>query len=121
MKYCFISITKEAFANIMKHSNATKVRLILREHPALYQLCVEDNGTGVSYDPGKSGIGILNMKERVNALEEPCRFLWIRGSVSLLRFPSNRFAGNKKKIMVYETPIWNGNSKQQPKKSRSRK
>lgn len=68
VKYCFISITKEAFANIMKHSNATKVRLILREHPALYQLCVEDNGTGVSYDPGKSGIGILNMKERVNAL-----------------------------------------------------
>ena len=26
-----------------------------------------------------------------------------------------------KKIMVYETPIRNGNSKQQPKKSRSRK
>ena len=57
MKYCFISITKEAFANIMKHSNATKVQLILREHPGLYQLCIEDNGTDV-FDPGKSGIGI---------------------------------------------------------------
>lgn len=68
VKYCFISITREAFANIMKHSNATRVRLILREHPALYQLCVEDNGTGAVYDPGKAGIGILNMKERVNAL-----------------------------------------------------
>lgn len=68
VKYCFISITKEALANIMKHSNATRVQLILREHPALYQLLVEDNGTGGSYDPGKAGIGILNMKERVNAL-----------------------------------------------------
>ena len=68
VKYCFISITKEAFANIMKHSNATKVQLILREHPGLYQLCIEDNGTDAFYDPEKSGIGIVNMKERVNAL-----------------------------------------------------
>ena len=68
VKYCFISITKEAFANIMKHSNATKVQLILREHPGLYQLCIEDNGTDAFYDPEKSGIGIANMKERVNAL-----------------------------------------------------
>ena len=68
VKYCFISITKEAFANIMKHSNATKVQLILREHPGLYQLCIEDNGTNTFYDPEKSGIGIVNMKERVNAL-----------------------------------------------------
>ena len=68
VKYCFISITKEAFANIMKHSNATRVQLILREHPALYQMCVEDNGTGVVYDPGNAGIGILNMKDRVKAL-----------------------------------------------------
>ena len=65
---CFISITKEAFANIMKHSNATKVQLILREHPGLYQLCIEDNGKDAFYDPEKSGIGIANMKERVNAL-----------------------------------------------------
>ena len=68
VKYCFISITKEAFANIMKHSNATEVQLIIREHPALYQLCVEDNGTDARYDPGKAGIGIVNMKDRVKAL-----------------------------------------------------
>ena len=68
VKYCFISITKEAFANIMKHSNATKVQLILREHPAIYQMCVEDNGTGAVYDPANAGIGILNMKDRVSAL-----------------------------------------------------
>ena len=68
VKYCFISITKEAFANIMKHSNATRVHLILREHPAIYQMCVEDNGTGAVYDPTNAGIGILNMKDRVSAL-----------------------------------------------------
>ena len=28
----------------MKHSNATEVSIIVREHPALYQLIIRDNG-----------------------------------------------------------------------------
>ena len=35
IKYCFISVIKEALANVIKHSNATRVSIILREHPAL--------------------------------------------------------------------------------------
>ena len=64
----FYQYYQRGLANIMKHSNATKVQLILREHPGLYQLCIEDNGKDAFYDPEKSGIGIANMKERVNAL-----------------------------------------------------
>ena len=30
----------------MKYSGATYVKITVREHPALYQLCVEDNGRG---------------------------------------------------------------------------
>ncbi|NLP16509.1 MAG: sensor histidine kinase [Clostridiales bacterium] len=45
LRYCFIAITKEALANIMKHSNATRAHVIIREHPALYQLIISDNGT----------------------------------------------------------------------------
>lgn len=69
IKYCFAAITKEAIANIIKHSNATSVKIILREHPALYQLCIEDDGKG--YDPGEgdaTGIGLKNMQERVQTL-----------------------------------------------------
>ena len=68
VKYCFISIVKEALANIMNHSNADSVRILLREHPALYQLCIEDNGTDIHYDPSDSGIGLVNMKERISSL-----------------------------------------------------
>ena len=68
VKYCFISIVKEALANIMKHSNADSVQILIREHPALYQLCIEDNGTDIHYDLSDSGIGLLNMKERVSSL-----------------------------------------------------
>lgn len=64
----FYQYYQRGLRKIMKHSNATKVQLILREHPGLYQLCIEDNGKDAFYDPEKSGIGIANMKERVNAL-----------------------------------------------------
>lgn len=67
VKYSFISITKEALFNAMKHSNATHINILLREHPALYQLCIEDNGT--LKHPYSSGIGLINMKDRVSSLK----------------------------------------------------
>ncbi len=70
IRYGFIAIVKEALNNVMKHSNATQVWVVVREHPGLYQLVIEDNGTteGVKKraEYGR-GIGIRNMKERVDA------------------------------------------------------
>lgn len=67
VKYCFIAIVKEAVSNIVKHSDADTVTIRLREHPAFYQMLIEDNGT-VSHGDGQ-GIGLNNMRERVQALE----------------------------------------------------
>ncbi|MDD3221779.1 MAG: sensor histidine kinase [Clostridia bacterium] len=69
IKYCFISITKEGLANIMKHSHATRVHILMREHPALYQLCIEDNGPAIEAMDSSHGIGLLNMRERIAALK----------------------------------------------------
>ena len=76
VKYSFISIAKEALNNVAKHSNATRVEIVAREHPGLYQLMIEDNGTEaealknpVIYEGSKTeGMGIRNMKDRVRAL-----------------------------------------------------
>ena len=67
IKYCFVSILKEAFSNIIRHSNATIVEVVLREHPGMYQLLIKDNGTGEKKTQGE-GIGLTNMQDRVNAL-----------------------------------------------------
>ena len=67
VKFCFISIVKEGVANIIKHSNCDKVGIVLREHPALYQLMIEDNGKN-SGKINKSGIGLSNMRDRINEL-----------------------------------------------------
>ena len=76
LKHSFIAIIKECLANIMRHSKATKVTIILREHPAMYQLIIQDNGTMdeqtretlvnayVKQDYGE-GMGLRNIADRV--------------------------------------------------------
>ncbi|MBO5071184.1 MAG: sensor histidine kinase [Roseburia sp.] len=72
VKYCFITTVKEAMSNVVKHSDADRVEIILREHPGFYQLSIEDNGTIQPASEG-DGIGLSNMKERVEALQGTIR------------------------------------------------
>lgn len=73
-KYCYACVVKEALSNIMKYSGATYVKITVREHPALYQLCVEDNGRGGTGNMDKNtGIGLKNMQDRVQALNGTLR------------------------------------------------
>jgi signal transduction histidine kinase len=64
IKYCLIAVTKEGLSNIIKHSNATNVSVVIREHPALYQLIIQDNGSSCSCN-SENGIGIKNITDRV--------------------------------------------------------
>jgi signal transduction histidine kinase len=66
IKYALLAIVKEALSNVIRHSNATYVRIILREHPALYQLTVRDDGT--KKELLGEGIGLKNIEQRVNSL-----------------------------------------------------
>lgn len=66
IKYCFLAIVREALSNIAKHSNAKQATITIREHPALYQLIVSDNGN-LNSSNEKNGIGLVNMKERVES------------------------------------------------------
>ncbi len=67
IKYSFIAIIKEALSNIIKHSDASFVRMKLREHPGFYQLVICDNGHGVT-GVSQKGLGIDNMKQRIDSL-----------------------------------------------------
>lgn len=80
LKHCLIAIAKEALSNIIRHSNATKVIIILREHPAMYQLIIQDNGTiedlhrehltkTLTYQEYDDGMGLKNIYDRVKSFE----------------------------------------------------
>lgn len=67
LKYGFIAIIQEAMNNTLRHSDATEFRILLREHPAFYQLLLFDNGTARG-ETAEPGIGLSNMADRVRAL-----------------------------------------------------
>lgn len=85
VKYCFITVVKEAMANITRHSDASRINLILREQPAFYQLVVEDNGSIIR--GGSGGIGLSNMRERVEALHGSFRIHTEKGFVIFISIP----------------------------------
>lgn len=80
IKYCFIAIVKEALTNIIKHSDATLVTVVVLEEPSMYRLIIKDNGTisektiaiarrvQLSNDYIE-GMGLQNMIERVKGFQ----------------------------------------------------
>lgn len=60
-------VAQESLTNIEKHSSAKKVTVILQQMGNMLQLIVRDNGVGfdVNSTLRKSGIGLRNMRERV--------------------------------------------------------
>lgn len=108
VRYCFISITKEALSNIIKHSNASRVQISMQEHPGLYQLRIEDNGTTCSRKktspsslPG--GIGLTNMRDRVQALDGTFRILTDSGFRIFITIPKKNAIIEKEESSNHET------------------
>ncbi len=61
---------QEAFANILKHAHASKVRVELHNRKKMIVLSVADNGRGMSEGQvaRSSGIGLVGIKERLGLL-----------------------------------------------------
>lgn len=64
--YHILAIVKECMNNTMKHSNATKLQIVIREQPAFFQIICNDNG--VNSKIKDSGIGLQNIQERIDSL-----------------------------------------------------
>lgn len=86
VKYCFLSILKEALSNIARHSNASHARIVMREHPGLYQLIIQDNGTAFSA-VSSGGMGLSNMRDRVEALKGTIDFQEEKGFRIFIMIP----------------------------------
>ncbi len=84
-KYAIIGIVKEAISNILKYSKSDRVDIVIREHPGMYQLVIHDYDDVVktktmshnsnqekTFNLAKKsgeGIGLQNMRDRVEALK----------------------------------------------------
>lgn len=57
----------ERMSRDVKHSDGDSIKIIIREHPALYQLSIADNGS-CPEKIDESGMGLANMRERAASL-----------------------------------------------------
>ncbi len=67
VRLSLISVVKESVSNIIRHSSGNRALIIFTEHPAFWQLKIEDNGN-CSGAINENGIGIFNMRTRVEEL-----------------------------------------------------
>lgn len=92
IKYCFLSILQEAINNVEKHSDADKIWIHMKEHPAFYQLIIKDNGHVEKISD--TGIGLHNMRTRVEELKGTLSFSVDKGFRIFLTIPKK---GNREK------------------------
>jgi len=100
MRHSMIAIVKEALANVMKHSNATKVTVIFREHPAMYQIIIKDNGSledqkrkellksNEKQEYGE-GMGLRNISDRVKGFNGNLNLILDNGFTLFISIPKD--------------------------------
>jgi signal transduction histidine kinase len=65
---------QEALTNILNHSRADQVRVVVKKEKSSIRFCIEDNGKGfdtertLSREPEKRGMGLTTMRERARML-----------------------------------------------------
>lgn len=61
-------IIQEALTNIIKHSQASMVKMFLQQTPEKIYLTIQDNGCGFHPSDNTTGFGLQGMQERTEAL-----------------------------------------------------
>jgi signal transduction histidine kinase len=66
---CLFRVCQELVNNTLKHANASKIVLSLTEFDNKYALYYADNGSGFNLEEVKTGLGLRNIRERVEVFE----------------------------------------------------
>ncbi|MCX7411878.1 MAG: ATP-binding protein [Planctomycetia bacterium] len=66
-------VIKEAVSNVVEHSKATEVRLVIACDGGRLRLVLTDNGAGIHPSSQRVGYGLANMRRRAEDLGGTCR------------------------------------------------
>ncbi|MEY8849761.1 tetratricopeptide repeat protein [Psychroserpens sp. XS_ASV72] len=62
-------IIQELLTNIIKHANATEAIIQFSEQNNILTIMVEDNGKGFNMQSSKTGIGLINIEQRIEKMD----------------------------------------------------
>jgi len=70
VRHNLFMVVKEAFNNILKHSEASEARLSLSLQDGVLQICVQDNGRGFEVNSASASkrSGLANMRQRMEGI-----------------------------------------------------
>ena len=82
------SIFKESVNNIVKHAEADKVEIVLKNYEKVFQMKISDNGKGFDEERIKKGNGLQNMKMRAKRIGATLDILNSQGTIIYLQAKS---------------------------------
>jgi signal transduction histidine kinase len=82
-KTCVYRVVQEALTNCARHSQATTVRIRIRQDSGRLALSIQDDGQGFDVAPTK-GLGLLGIQERVASLGGKCNIQSEPGNGTIL-------------------------------------
>jgi signal transduction histidine kinase len=84
-------ITQELLNNVIKHSKANFVSLVISKHQDHVTLIFEDNGLGFNPDEIKKGIGMNSLSSRLEVVNGELKFETASGSgtMAIIKIPCN--------------------------------
>jgi signal transduction histidine kinase len=97
-------ILQEALTNVLRHAQATKVTITLKQESGEFFLAIRDNGKGTT-ESEKSGVhslGLLGMRERAHLIGAQIDITGIegKGTVVTMRIPISESSEREKRVNV---------------------
>jgi signal transduction histidine kinase len=87
-------IIQEFTTNVLKHSEASKVRIYIKDYTSHLGVVISDNGQSFDYEEVKKGMGIKNIESRIKSMNAAYKWKNIlnEGSRLIIKIPySNEF------------------------------
>ncbi|MES2763419.1 MAG: tetratricopeptide repeat protein [Bacteroidota bacterium] len=89
IEVCLYRITQELLNNVIKHSKASFVSLVISKHQDSVSLIFEDNGTGFNQQEVKKGIGMNSLSSRLEIVNGELKFETSAGTgtMAIIKIP----------------------------------
>ncbi|SHF14547.1 Signal transduction histidine kinase [Chryseobacterium arachidis] len=95
-------IIQEFTTNVLKHSEASRVWIYIKDYPKYNNLgvIISDNGQSFDYEAVKKGMGIKNIESRIKSMnaEHKWKNVLGKGSRIIIKIPYNHESSNQNSI-----------------------
>lgn len=93
-------IIQEFTTNVLKHSEATRIWIYIKDYPDDMAVIISDNGQSFDYEQVKKGMGIKNIESRIKSMNASHKWKNVmnKGSRLIIKIPNHNEFPNQNSI-----------------------